>query len=314
MSNEQAANASQALLSLIQEERKRALRLLQELPLDPDLALLCEKELRAESESEDALGRIYHVYPLLFSSLFFGQQEQSRDSSLFSRLCLAGFFIYRYVVKSDAVFDRNRQAFDNQDLLAAFTYLEEGIKLLSTLFGYESAFWKIWNRRKREHAQGIALNDHIEGLDWDLYEILADCKSTFGKVAIDAIHLLKGDAALTEAHGRLLLSHRYFSVGFQIMDDIQDFVEDLRLGQSNIALLYLADHKGVDFRQMYKQPNAKQLQQDFIQAQLDKQLYRKALSYLEMSKEVIAQDADKLPLWLEVLNYKIASNPLSTAD
>jgi len=295
---------SKELMALVEANQKEIYHLLQSLPIDPDLVELCFEDIRMLSE-KDALQQVYLMYPRLFSTLFFDEEDQKRGEAELTRLCLAGFFVYRFVVKSDAVFDRNSRTFNDSDLLGAFAYQEEGIRLLSTLFNYESSFWRIWNRRRKELAQAVALDNTMDELDWDLYEILADCKSTFGKIAIDAVHLMKGERKWNEAHQQLLNSHRYFSVGFQILDDIQDFSQDLLIGQTNIGLLCLADKMAVPYRSLFEIEDKDALHQQFVAKELDQRLLEKAVQYFERSKQEVASYAARLPLWMEVIELKL---------
>ena len=295
---------SKQLMALAQANQKDIYQLLQSLPIDPDLVELCYEDIRTLSE-KDTLQQVYLMYPRLFSTLFFDEEDQKNSETTLTRLCLAGFFVYRFVVKSDSVFDRNSRTFNDSDLLGAFAYQEEGVRLLSTLFGYESNFWRIWSRRRKELAQAVALDNNMDELDWDLYEILADCKSTFGKIAIDAVHLMKGERKWNEAHQQLLTSHRYFSVGFQILDDIQDFTQDLLIGQTNIGLLCLADKMAVPYRSLFEIEDKKGLHQQFIAKELDQRLLDKAVQYFEKSKQEISNYASRLPLWIEIIELKL---------
>lgn len=291
----------ESLKTLIQDGQADILKLLRSLPIDEELLALSFEDIESMNIDE-VLNGIYLMYPRLFSSLFF-KDGQNKEQQL-TKLCIAGFFIYRFVVKSDAVFDRNSQTFNNADLLSAFAYQEEGVRLLSTLFDYDASFWKIWNRRKRELAQAVALDNNIEELDWDLYEILADCKSTFGKVAIDAVYLINGDRTLNAAYQKLLDSHRYFSVGFQILDDVQDFERDLSIGQTNIGLLCLADQLAIPYRSLFLKEDKEALHKLFKDKELDVFLLDKAAEYFDKSKAEVATYQSQIPYWMEIIDLK----------
>jgi hypothetical protein len=110
--------------------------------------------------------------------------------------------------------------------------------------------------------------------DWATYKDLADKKSTFGKIAIDSLYLLsnKKDNALYKA---LLKSHYYFSIGFQLYDDLKDFREDFENKQFNWAYYQLSQK--IDIKQF---PNDVYI--------LNKFLYTKGIAFEIMNKSALA--------------------------
>ncbi|GAW90704.1 hypothetical protein FPS14_contig00091-0002 [Flavobacterium psychrophilum] len=73
-----------------------------------------------------------------------------------------------------------------------------------------------------------------KSIPYSNYTNIAKNKSAFGKVAIDAmsVYFKKENS---DEHKDLLSSHDFFSIGIQIIDDIQDLVEDYNNKQFNCA-------------------------------------------------------------------------------
>ena len=109
-------------------------------------------------------------------------------------------------------------------------------------------FWILWQKRKLEYKEAIFLEKELlNNFSEEKYENVADKKSAFGKIAIDSLHLLSKSKDDKLLYQNLLQSHRYFSLGFQIYDDVLDFKEDFTKNQFNLAIHQLS--KKIDFKQ-----------------------------------------------------------------
>ncbi len=172
----------------------------------------------------------YHSYPYLFAAAFGEIKEQ------LPKLNIAGFLLFKHVMETDRLLD---EGIHNPDAyIRAAAYNEEGIKILSRLFSENSEFWKLWGQRKIEYKQAYKLDKSQKISSFDEYEIFADYKSSFGKVAIDALHILSKNEN-DKLYEDLLESHKLFSAGVQLVDDILDIREDLDNGQFNMAYFTL---------------------------------------------------------------------------
>jgi len=170
----------------------------------------------------------YLYYPKLFSKVF------NIDSKTLDKLCIAGYLFYFSVLQIDRVVDDN----DTSSLALISIAQEEAIKILTDIFGLESEFWTFWNIRRSEYYEAVIMEAGLKQkkqVSFDTYSNLADLKSAFGKVAIDALHLLTRKQHEKE-YVKLLESHRLFSIGLQINDDIIDFTDDIKRGQFNWAV------------------------------------------------------------------------------
>ncbi|MCM2301322.1 MAG: prenyltransferase [Flavobacteriaceae bacterium] len=185
----------------------------------------------------------YKEYPNLFSKYF---KKIPREQ--INALSKAGYHYYHAVLCLDAIIDDG----DFKKIPQMLTLQEESIKLLTSVYGLESEFWNLWDKRKAEYFEAVRIEKFLsksDNFDFEAYQDLADKKSAFGKVAIDSLFSLEQNKDFY-TYQKLLLSHKSFSVGFQLYDDVKDFKEDFEKGQFNYAIEQLK--KGVDFDQ-YKQ-------------------------------------------------------------
>ena len=182
----------------------------------------------------------YKHYPSLFAKYFNQVSESHMDA-----LSKSGYHYYHSVLCLDAILDDG--SLEEMPKMTALQ--EESIKLLTSVFGLESQFWTFWNQRKKEYYEAVKIEKSISFsncFDFVAYQDLADKKSAFGKVAIDSLFTLHHNKN-NETYQKLLLSHKFFSVGFQLYDDVKDFKEDFEKGQFNYAIEQL--RKEVSFEQ-----------------------------------------------------------------
>ena len=168
----------------------------------------------------------YQNYPSLFSNIFSISLEK------LELLNIAGYLYYQSTILSDSLIDEK----DLSKYPLITICQEESIKILTSIYGLENNFWNLWNKRRNEYFQAIHLEKELskkESVTIEEYEILADKKSAFGKVAIDCLYSIEN--INEDRYQKLLLSHKYFSVAFQLNDDLQDFKSDIIKGQFNWA-------------------------------------------------------------------------------
>jgi len=67
---------------------------------------------------------------------------------------------------------------------------KETIKILTSIYGYKSPFWDLWQQRKAEYFKAIQTEKRLlttPEVSFEQYSSLADEKSAFGKIAIDSL-------------------------------------------------------------------------------------------------------------------------------
>ncbi|MFB3390070.1 class 1 isoprenoid biosynthesis enzyme [Flavobacterium sp. LAR06] len=173
-----------------------------------------------------------------FASLFKGAFSVTKEQV--ELLNIGGFLYFQSIMYLDDVIDEG----DLSRLNLILVCQQEGVKILSSIFGLENKFWAFWNKRKEEYFQAVVLEKKLfrkQLIAIEEYENLACDKHSFLKSCIDSLHCI--DNVDKDKYQKLLLSQKYFSVACQLRDDIKDFKEDLRKGQFNWAIYLLQQEK-----------------------------------------------------------------------
>ena len=123
----------------------------------------------------------------------------------------------------------------------------------------------------------------MDSVDFRIYQDLADKKSAFGKVAIDSLFNLHGNND-NEIYQKLLLSHKYFSTGFQLYDDVKDFKEDFEKGQFNFAIEKLRNEV------------------NFNQYEYNVEVLNKLLFIKEIGQEILSKSINQFERAIKILN------------
>lgn len=246
--------------------------------------------LLSELANSDRSPAYYQYYPRLFKDYF---DEVSDDKIV--KLSEAGFLYYHSTLQLDSVVDEG----DISVIPVISILQEETIKILTSIYGAESNFWNYWNLRREEYYQAVKLEKSLKNdakTALSTYELLADKKSAFGKVAIDCLHLLthlKNEVS----YSRLLKSHSLFSVGFQLYDDVKDFSEDMNKGQFNWAISQLSEC--IDFNSYNNDiPTLNKLL--FIRG-VGQNILNQSIDYFQKALEVI-DTTNTESEWKDVLN------------
>ena len=231
----------------------------------------------------------YQNYPSLFDNVF------STIIGDIELLDIAGFLYYRATILTD-------ELIDNKDI-SKFPLItvcqEESIKILTHIFGLENNFWHLWNQRKNEYLKAIELEHNLNSkseVTIEEYETVADYKAAFGKVAIDCLFCI--DSSNPEMYEKLLLSHKYFSVAFQLNDDIQDFKDDLKSGQFNWAV-YLLKQENLTS----DDPNI--LEKYLYIRGISKKIYNLGITYCQKAHDIVKNI--EVQKWKTVLDDTIKS-------
>lgn len=237
----------------------------------------------------------YKHYPRLFANYFNKVAEDQVD--ILSR---AGYNYYHSVLCLDTIIDDG----NFEEIPKMITLQEECIKLMTSVFGLESQFWSFWNQRKIEYFEAVKIEkslSNFDSIDFEIYQDLADKKSAFGKVAIDSLFIIQGKKD-NDIYQKLLLSHKYFSTGFQLYDDVKDFKEDFDKGQFNYAIEQL--RKEVNFDQY--ENNIKILNKLLFIKEIGQEILAKSISQFERAIKILYKLGVKSEWLKTVLDMKVA--------
>ncbi|PKB16139.1 prenyltransferase/squalene oxidase repeat-containing protein [Flavobacterium sp. 5] len=227
----------------------------------------------------------YQKYPELFAEAFVVKQDQ------LDLLNIAGYLYYQATLFTDGLIDDG----DISKFPLITICQEESIKILASIYDLTSDFWILWNSRKKEYLEAIYLEKLLNKkkvVRLYEYEILADKKAAFGKVAIDCLFSLNKEKD-ESLYQQLLQSHYYFSVAFQLNDDLQDFKKDLQKGQFNWVNYLLQQQEllevEVDVLEKYL----------YIRG-ISKKIYLLGIEYCDKALHLVAHV--QVANWKEVLN------------
>ena len=257
------------------------------------------KLYKAMLHYKDIPSEFYLVYPFLFADAF-----DIVDKKTLEKLSLAGALMYKSILVFDQLVDK-KVVRSKKEMFISFQVIqilqEETIKLLTDIFGRESSFWNYWEQRRSEYNAALELEHKIsEKCSQNLFYNIADHKSAFGKVAIDACHVLSGKY-YTDTYKNLLESHRQFSIGVQITDDIKDLKEDAENRQFNWAaqsIYQYLNHQKIDVGQLKTFDINKLLYIEGIASQL----IHDSLDHLE---KAITISSTKAKHWIQVVSCRM---------
>lgn len=236
------------------------------------------------------------LFYLEYASLFENNFKFKNSTNKVTLLNIAGFLCYKYTLLMDSTLDTETK---HITLALSNIYLEETIKILTDLFGLNNKFWWLWNSRKKEFYTASKIGKTLftkKNVSLKEYENLCDLKSAMGKVAIDSLFILSGSKEV-KVYEKLIDSHKLFSIGFQINDDIEDFIEDFRNNDFNFAYYTFVKNSNEITN------NINDLNKIFYLSGTATDLYRLSLSYFNKSKFIAAETGETK--WLEAISGKI---------
>jgi squalene-hopene/tetraprenyl-beta-curcumene cyclase len=245
-----------------------------------------------------------HQFYLKYTNLFTSSSQQKKiNEKHIELLNVAGFLYYLSIIMMDKIFDKKDSTqveyAGEQILINAFQ--EEAVKVLSSIFDLKSDFWLLWNQRKDEYFNAVKIESSIvNDPSYSNYILLADYKSAFGKVAIDALHVLSGKKDNVR-YNDLLKSHKYFSIGLQLIDDIQDIKEDLENDQFNWAYnktLIKLKEEG----QYQDRVELNTVKKFFYVKGIAIEVYEQALQNFNKAKKYAA--SHQVPNWIKIIDKK----------
>ena len=230
----------------------------------------------------------YEYYPKLFHKYY-----PKIDEPTINILSEAGYSYYLSILKLDSIIDNK----EFHKIFQVLNLQEETIKKLSSVYSHQHSFWKYWDKRKTEYFEAISLEKNLwNNPDVDSYNEVADKKSSFGKVAIDCLYTLSENKD-EETYNLLLESHKYFSIGFQLYDDVIDFSEDLEKKQFNMAVYELS--KVIDFAKYNNDANI--LSKLLYIEGIEIKVLDESIRYLDKAKNTV-EGLSESSLWCDTID------------
>ncbi|HIC8644376.1 prenyltransferase/squalene oxidase repeat-containing protein [Elizabethkingia meningoseptica] len=178
----------------------------------------------------------YLFFPYVFADSFAGLNDY--DLKLLSVSC---YLYFLHLTIFDEITDKQSiNPIVVKNIATSSFCQEESIKILSELFNLNSKFWTLWYKRKHNFNLSLYNEKFLVLFSEKEYFDLADLKGEMTKSVLDSLYILSNFNNKTE-YENLIKSCRYFSIGSQIIDDIQDIIEDYENHQFNWILNTIKD-------------------------------------------------------------------------
>jgi hypothetical protein len=179
--------------------------------------------------------QVYLFYPELFWKAFTSGNTTDTERAILDKLCIAGYLYFGSIILQDKLIDT--AVVEQYEIPLLISWMqEESLHILHSIYNPESEFWNYWALRRNEYFASVQMQKKSTPLGIDEYELLADYKAAFGKVAIDCCYILFKNEKTKELHKKLIYSHGLFSMAVQLLDDIEDMEEDVKTGQVNYLI------------------------------------------------------------------------------
>src|SRR5215204_325404 len=263
-----------------------------------------DKEWKQKLSDEKVLGistQVYLFYPELFWSVFSAASGEKASAEDLDKLCIAGYLYFGSIILEDKIIDTNRV--ENYENILQISWMqEESLRILHSIFPPWSSFWNLWVKRRNEYFASVQLQKASTSLSLKQYENLADGKAAFGKVAIDCCYSIFKHEVSQISYNKLTTSHRLFSIGNQLLDDIEDLDEDFKLGQINLALQW-AKEQLQEREEKYENGDISVIKKHIYVSGLYEKILNLALDYLTGALQEI-ENLKGTERWVACILYK----------
>ncbi|WP_407479303.1 hypothetical protein [Elizabethkingia anophelis] len=260
------------------------------LKIDPDL-----KRLLINSKQGDY--DFYLIFPYVFAESFVDLNDN--DLKLLSVSC---YLYFLHLTIFDEIVDKkSTNPIIIKNLATSSFCQEESIKILSKLFNLNSNFWNLWYKRKDNFNLSLYNEKFLTPLSDKEYFDLADLKGEMTKSVLDSLHILSNFNNKAE-YKSLIKSCRYFSIGSQIIDDIQDIIDDYENHQFNWILNMVKEalkNKNIP-------PTKESLKKELYSSGIALTYYKKAHYFF--NKSLYYANNTKSALWKKLIYKQLDKN------
>lgn len=165
---------------------------------------------------------------------------ENMENGTLQHLAEASYRYFRFLLVIDSLFDGDEDV-EPIKLFEQIQSYEEAIKILSMLFSPIQdegiRFWQKFNERKQQYLKTIMLERRLskdkENIPLSVFLEIAVGKSAVCYAMVDAMAVLANDHKYEEDLKNCL---KYIHIGFQYLDDLDDFKKDLQTGQHTFII------------------------------------------------------------------------------
>lgn len=149
----------------------------------------------------------------------------------------ASLLFFQSLLSFDNAIDKPQAPDFRNFIKDGFLLHELAIRELTDIFTSDSLFWKSFDLIKKKYFLALQIEDELINerkiLSFDTFSKLAEGKSIFCTAAVDALCSITNDYSNEECLKNSILQ---LHIGFQFLDDIDDFSLDLKTNQPNLAV------------------------------------------------------------------------------
>lgn len=248
--------------------------------------------------------RFYDYYPYLFHNEF---ERVSKET--FRTIAISGALYLRYLLLNDRMMD-SKDIINPSNLLYSDYLHEKSLSLLHSLFSSSSVFWEYFAGYNREFTSAILLErtKHfgiVSPYSFSEFESIAKGKSTMAKYVTTALAILNETPEKIEA---LEKSQDYFHIGFQLIDDLQDWKEDyLNRNYSCLLTSIIYQNKLVEHAASNNPPDLETIGRALYLSKMAE----KQMNYAVRSLKKATAYGAICPLWIDIIKeYLLQSEEL----
>jgi len=210
------------------------------------------------------------------------------------------------VYTMDGVFDLQIEGPAIQEpLIYGQLYMQESQRLLSRLFPDEGSFWVQYYQRYSDHFQELEESRQVDKeLDFAHYRQLLGYKYSLLYVPVDMLFYLSGEKHRA-AYDKIQESLQWFTVGYNLPNEVKGLEEDIRTGVNNYAWWRLRD----ELEQHDINPadhSAEEVHKLLYATGLAEQLLVESLDAFEKALAIVADL--EVPLFRAIIEARMQSN------
>lgn len=179
----------------------------------------------------------FSLYPLLFEPVF-----PELEPNVIKRIAIGSHFLSYWCFVTDHVADREPDAHIGQPLMLGPLLSRAQSAFWAVFPELDSPFWGHFAEAQRDFTSAV-LDEESQSLQvpWAWSQVYASAAGRAGcaKVVPVAMALACGQQGLIPG---LCRSHDWFAIGRQLLDDLEDWQEDLERNRASVALQQAFQH------------------------------------------------------------------------
>lgn len=238
-------------------------------------------------------------YPLLFKEVFPEMPiETIREITLSANLYMNSLLIMDRLIDNGTVGK-------NISILLSHILHEESIKILNSIFNSKSVFWDFHYDHYDEYLNSFEIEEKhkLYSVPFDLQDMedIAKGKSAMAKNC-SAIYCFKNENNRNIIQ-KLVKSQDCFHIGLQLVDDLQDWKQDLKNGQYTYILTNSIQQLGWEDKDKFNADEQVKIGKALVLLGIAEQAMEMSIPYFEKALDIVSDFPCQM--WKNVINEHI---------